>query len=75
MTHRQARRFECRECHEEQVSLRSCAVHYAHLGILEASLCSPPWRYHCTVKPPMAPLGHIADIPVVGPELYRVISP
>ena len=23
----------------------------------------------------MAPLGHIADIPAVGPELYSVISP
>lgn len=47
---------------------------YTFVAILEASLHSPPWLYHWTVKPPMAPLDHIADIPVVGPELYRVIS-
>lgn len=48
---------------------------HTFIVILEASVHSPPWLYHCTVKLPMAPLGHIADIPVVGPEPHRVISP
>lgn len=51
-----------------------CGTLHTFIDIL-ASLYSPPWLYHWTVKPPMAPLGHIADIPVVGPELHSVISP
>lgn len=52
-----------------------CAVRYIApiLVTLEASLHSPACLYQWTVKPPMAPLDHIADIPAVGQELNRVI--
>lgn len=62
------------ECHRKQVSLR-CDVRYIApiLVTLEAGLHSPACLYQRTVKPPMAPLEHIADIPAVGQELNRVI--
>lgn len=65
------------ECWRKQVSLR-CNVRYiAHiLTTLEAGLHSPPGLYQWTAKPPMAPLDHIADIPVVGQEQsHQTLNP